>query len=168
VPHGSSFITAVQFTDGDCPVDARTFVTYGQSENPRSPHANDYTKAFSRRDWHEVPYCKEEISSDPNLEEDRIEGTLPGGTRDSGGGRSGSGLEAGGGEGSGASGGAGRLAATAVGGTTASRDVPSSGAGDGRLPFTGLALGALVLLGLALLGTAVPLRRRARATSRNP
>ncbi len=61
IPHGTSFLTAVAFTDGKCPAKARTFVTYGQSENLRSPHANDYTKAFSAKDWNAVPYCGKQL-----------------------------------------------------------------------------------------------------------
>ncbi|MGH2783608.1 MAG: penicillin acylase family protein [Thermoleophilaceae bacterium] len=48
VPHGSSFVMATQFTGGACPVEMRTFVSYGNSENPASPHNSDYTRAFSR------------------------------------------------------------------------------------------------------------------------
>lgn len=61
IPHGTSFITSVGFKDRGCPVKALTFVTYGQSENPRSPHAADYTRAFSRKRWNEVPFCPREI-----------------------------------------------------------------------------------------------------------
>jgi acyl-homoserine-lactone acylase len=61
VTHGSSFITAVEFRRGRCPVHAATFVTYGQSENPRSPHANDYTRAFSHKRWYHVPFCPAEV-----------------------------------------------------------------------------------------------------------
>jgi acyl-homoserine-lactone acylase len=57
VKHGSSFMMVAQFVDGKCPVRASTFVTYGQTENPRSPHANDYTKAFSNMRWNRVPFC---------------------------------------------------------------------------------------------------------------
>jgi acyl-homoserine-lactone acylase len=61
VNHGSSFMMAAAFQDGDCPVRASTFVTYSQSENPRSPHANDYTTAYSRKSWHRVPFCGDEV-----------------------------------------------------------------------------------------------------------
>ena len=61
VPHGGSFIMAAQFTGGRCPVDVATFVTYGQTENQASRHASDYTKAFSRKDWNEVPFCTREV-----------------------------------------------------------------------------------------------------------
>ena len=35
VPHGSSFVQAVAFTDGACPVTPRTILTYSQSANAR-------------------------------------------------------------------------------------------------------------------------------------
>jgi acyl-homoserine-lactone acylase len=61
VPHGSSFVMAAQFVAGKCPVEAGTFVTYGQSENQRSKHASDYTRAFSRKRWNRVPFCQDEV-----------------------------------------------------------------------------------------------------------
>jgi acyl-homoserine-lactone acylase len=67
VDYGSSFIMAMQFTGGDCPVRSRTFVTYGQSENPDSSHFADQTHAFSRKDWNTERYCEPDIAADPNL-----------------------------------------------------------------------------------------------------
>jgi acyl-homoserine-lactone acylase len=61
VEHGSSFMMAAQFVDGRCPVRAGTFVTYGQTENQRSPHADDYTRAFSQKRWNRVPFCRSEV-----------------------------------------------------------------------------------------------------------
>jgi len=61
VEHGSSFIMAAQFVDGKCPVRAGTFVTYSQSENQRSKHAADYTRAFSKKRWNRVPFCGREV-----------------------------------------------------------------------------------------------------------
>ena len=61
VPHGSSFVMAAQFVAGRCPVEAGTFVTYGQTENQRSKHASDYTRAFSRKRWNRVPFCQNEV-----------------------------------------------------------------------------------------------------------
>ena len=79
-----------------------------------------------------------------------------------------------GGGGGGAAGGTGTGAGTAAGGGTdgaggadaraaADESVSASfdGAGGGELPFTGLALGLLALLGLVLLGAGITLRRRA-------
>ena len=61
VRHGSSFIMAAEFTGGKCPVRAGTFVTYGESENQSSPHASDYTKAFSKKKWNPVPFCNADL-----------------------------------------------------------------------------------------------------------
>lgn len=71
VPHGSSFIMAAQFVRGRCPVDVGTFVTYGQTENQSSPHASDYTRAFSRKRWHSVPYCARDVKR-KTLSKERI------------------------------------------------------------------------------------------------
>ena len=73
VPHGSSFIFVAEFQDpgAGCPVEASTFVTYGQSENPTSPHAADYTRAFSRKDWNQAPFCASDVRS-ATIDRDRI------------------------------------------------------------------------------------------------
>ena len=61
IPHGGSFIMATEFTGDRCPVDADTFVTYGQSENQSSPHSSDYTKAFSEKNWNDAPFCAPDV-----------------------------------------------------------------------------------------------------------
>ena len=61
VPHGGSFIMATEFTGRSCPVRADTFVTYGQTENQDSPHASDYTKAFSEKRWYDAPFCAADV-----------------------------------------------------------------------------------------------------------
>ncbi|MFC4785272.1 penicillin acylase family protein [Nocardioides sp. MAHUQ-72] len=50
VTYGSSHIQAISFLDGGR-VDARTILTYGQSEDPRSPWSSDQTRLFSRERW---------------------------------------------------------------------------------------------------------------------
>ena len=67
VNHGSSFIMAAQFTGSKCPVREGTFVTYGESENGRSPHRTDYTQAFSEKKWNAVPFCTPDILKDKSL-----------------------------------------------------------------------------------------------------
>ena len=62
VAHGSSFVMVAQFQAGKCPVSASTFVTYGQTENQDSPHAKDYTKAFSAKRWNRVPFCTRDVA----------------------------------------------------------------------------------------------------------
>ena len=49
------------FFDKGCPARALTFVTYGESENQDSPHAADYTRAFSKKKWNRVPFCRAEV-----------------------------------------------------------------------------------------------------------
>lgn len=71
VGHGGSFIMAAQFSGGRCPVDVATFVTYGQTEDQDSRHASDYTRAFSRKDWNEVPFCAREVRGE-TLSKQRI------------------------------------------------------------------------------------------------
>ena len=73
VPHGSSFVMVAQFTDDeDCPVDARTILTYSQSTNPNSPYFADQTRMFSNKQWVDEAYCEDEIAADPNLEVQEI------------------------------------------------------------------------------------------------
>ena len=73
VPHGSSFVMATQFTNSRrCPVRTETFVTYGQSENPDSPHYGDYTRAFSEERWNRVPFCESELSRAPGVKTRRL------------------------------------------------------------------------------------------------
>ena len=52
---------AAQFVDGRCPVEAGTFVTYSESENQRSKHAADYTRAFSRKHWNREAFCQRDV-----------------------------------------------------------------------------------------------------------
>ncbi len=50
VTYGSSHIQAISFRDGGR-VDARTILTYGQHENPRSRWSSDQTRLFARGQW---------------------------------------------------------------------------------------------------------------------
>jgi acyl-homoserine-lactone acylase len=61
VPHGSSFVQAVAFTDGACPVTPRTILTYSQSANARSPFYADQTRMYSRKQWNHVPFCRPDV-----------------------------------------------------------------------------------------------------------
>jgi len=61
VAHGSSFIAAMTWAKRGCPVRQLSFVTYSESENQSSPHAADYTKAFSEKRWNEVPFCRRDV-----------------------------------------------------------------------------------------------------------
>ncbi|HEX8207852.1 MAG TPA: penicillin acylase family protein [Solirubrobacteraceae bacterium] len=64
VPHGSSFVQAVHFVDGPCPVVPRTILTYSQSTNPDSPWHSDQTRMFSRKEWNETPFCTDDVRRD--------------------------------------------------------------------------------------------------------
>jgi acyl-homoserine-lactone acylase len=77
MPHGSSFVMAAQFTDGPCPVDTRTILTYSQSSNPASPYFADQTRMFSNKEWVDEAYCEDEIAADPNLEVETISEGYP-------------------------------------------------------------------------------------------
>jgi len=61
VPHGSSFVQAVSFVDGACPVVPRTILTYSQSANAQSPFFADQTRMYSRKAWNPVPFCRADV-----------------------------------------------------------------------------------------------------------
>lgn len=61
VQEGSSFIQATQFTGTGCGLRESTFLTYGLSENPASPHRSDYGRAFSLRHWNDMPFCTADV-----------------------------------------------------------------------------------------------------------
>jgi acyl-homoserine-lactone acylase len=73
VPHGTSFLMAVTWPrDGDCPVDASAFVTYGNSEDPTSEHTLDQTRRFSAKDWIPMRFCEEDVLASPELRITRL------------------------------------------------------------------------------------------------
>jgi acyl-homoserine-lactone acylase len=157
---GSSYIQAVQFPDGGCPVDARTLLTYSQSTNTESRFFSDQTQLFSDKEWVDTPFCEREILADPNLEVTRLtsrsgEGENPGGDGPR---RRGSGRREGAEDRGGDRGG---RAGTDLERPVANVDRPSSGDG-GALPFTGLTLALLGALGFASLVLGLALRRRSR------
>ena len=61
VPHGSSFVQAVQFVNRACPVRPRTILTYSQSANERSPFFADQTRMYSRKQWNAPPFCPADV-----------------------------------------------------------------------------------------------------------
>lgn len=63
ITYGSSHIQAVSFLDGGR-VDARTILTYSQSENPRSPYSADQTRMFSRKQWVRFAWTDAQIAHD--------------------------------------------------------------------------------------------------------
>ena len=63
VTYGSSHIQAIAFLDKGR-VRARTILTYGQYENPRSRWSRDQTKLFSKGKWVSFPFTAAEILRD--------------------------------------------------------------------------------------------------------
>ncbi len=60
VTYGSSHIQAISFLPGGR-VDARTILTYGQSENPRSPWSSDQTRLFAQQRWVHFAWTRAQI-----------------------------------------------------------------------------------------------------------
>ncbi|MGW1184877.1 penicillin acylase family protein [Streptomyces drozdowiczii] len=71
VSTGSSYIQAVGWDGGPCPV-ARTLLTYSQSSNPGSPHFSDQTELFSRGRWVTSRFCEKDILRSPALRVVRV------------------------------------------------------------------------------------------------
>ncbi|HEU5035588.1 MAG TPA: penicillin acylase family protein [Nocardioides sp.] len=63
ITYGSSHIQAISFLDRGR-VDARTILTYSQSENPRSPYSADQTRMFSRKKWVRFAWTDAQIAHD--------------------------------------------------------------------------------------------------------
>ncbi len=61
ITYGSSHIQAVSFTASG--VDARTILTYGQSDNPFSPWSKDQTLLFSQKKWVTFPWTSTQIAA---------------------------------------------------------------------------------------------------------
>ncbi len=66
VNYGTSFIMTLAF--GEDGPEATAFVTYGQSEDPESPHYTDQTELFSQKAWRPILFAEEDILDDPELE----------------------------------------------------------------------------------------------------
>ena len=63
VTYGSSHIQAISFLDGGR-VDAKTILTYGQSEDPTSPWSSDQTRMFGQKQWVSFPFTPAEVQAD--------------------------------------------------------------------------------------------------------
>ena len=63
VTYGSSHIQAVSFLDHGR-LDARTILTYSQSENPRSPFSSDQTRLYSQERWVRFPWTDAQVQKD--------------------------------------------------------------------------------------------------------
>jgi acyl-homoserine-lactone acylase len=66
VNYGTSFLMAMRYTDSG--LEARAVLTYSQSGNPASPHANDQLPLFASKEWRNILFTEADISRDPNLE----------------------------------------------------------------------------------------------------
>jgi acyl-homoserine-lactone acylase len=62
VTYGSSHIQAISFLP-DNKVDAKTILTYGQSENPTRNSHQDQTQLFSNKEWVSFPWTDAEIAA---------------------------------------------------------------------------------------------------------
>lgn len=62
VVSGNSFIQAVDLRPG-CPR-VRTLLTYGQSTNPDSPRSIEQTRAYSAKQWNDLPFCDRDPASE--------------------------------------------------------------------------------------------------------
>jgi acyl-homoserine-lactone acylase len=58
--HGTSYIQIVGFDEAGPVADA--ILSYSQSTNPASPHANDQTRAYAAKQWHRLPWHSEAIA----------------------------------------------------------------------------------------------------------
>ncbi|MFG3258451.1 penicillin acylase family protein [Streptomyces sp. NPDC048172] len=78
VDNGSSYIQAVTFggkgkgEDRTCPVQARTLLTYSQSQNPRSPHYSDQTKLFGASRMVKERFCERDVRKAPGLRTEHV------------------------------------------------------------------------------------------------
>ncbi|MEQ1439767.1 penicillin acylase family protein [Fontimonas sp. SYSU GA230001] len=60
--YGNSYIQSVTWEDGK--VHAEGFVTYSQSTDPANPHFSDYTREYSAKRWHRLPFTAAQIDAD--------------------------------------------------------------------------------------------------------
>ncbi|WP_354437968.1 penicillin acylase family protein [Marmoricola sp. OAE513] len=63
ITYGSSHIQAISFLPGGG-VDAKTILTYGQSDNPNSPWSSDQTQMFSDQQWVSFAFTPAQIAAD--------------------------------------------------------------------------------------------------------
>jgi acyl-homoserine-lactone acylase len=60
--YGNSYIQLVGLSPTG--VDANTFVTYGESTDPASPQYDDFTRAYSQKQWLKAAFTEAEIAAD--------------------------------------------------------------------------------------------------------
>lgn len=62
VLHGSSFVMALEYTDGG--PRGMAILTYSQSGDPASPHFTDQTERFARKAWRPILFHAADIARD--------------------------------------------------------------------------------------------------------
>ncbi len=63
-PHGNSYMQVVSFPASG--VEAHTFLTFSQSDDPASAHYGDYTRRYGAKQWLPVPYSEAAIKANPD------------------------------------------------------------------------------------------------------
>ena len=63
-PHGNSYMQVVSFPASG--VQAHTFLTFSQSDDPASAHYGDYTRRYGAKQWLPVPFSDAAITTDPD------------------------------------------------------------------------------------------------------
>lgn len=69
-PHGNSYMQVVSFPAGG--VEAHTFLTFSQSDDPASAHYGDYTRRYGAKQWLAVPFSTAAIQADPDYKSTRV------------------------------------------------------------------------------------------------
>jgi acyl-homoserine-lactone acylase len=59
----STYIQVVTWAAGDACPEAATVLAYSESDNPASPHYDDQTKLFSRRQWATGYFCPAQVAA---------------------------------------------------------------------------------------------------------
>ncbi|MEP5763948.1 MAG: penicillin acylase family protein [Halieaceae bacterium] len=60
---GNSYIQAVTWDEGDCPI-ADAILVHSQSSDPDSDHYGDQTALYSNKEWVRYPYCEDAIETE--------------------------------------------------------------------------------------------------------
>ncbi|MGK5639929.1 penicillin acylase family protein [Streptomyces sp. URMC 126] len=72
VAMGTSYVQAVGFGGGSCPVTARTLLAYSQSDDASSAHFSDQTELFSKGRMISGRFCEKDILASPGLRVVRV------------------------------------------------------------------------------------------------
>lgn len=62
IDYGNSYIQTVTWGSGG--VEAEGFLTYSESTDPASPHFSDYTREYSAKRWHKLPFKAADVEAD--------------------------------------------------------------------------------------------------------